>query len=297
MFIQPKWKSIAREWEVHNFVASCIRDALSSSSIMPSGEDFIPSASNIQRPTFTPIYKEKLPSATPKDLEQFRKSLANKIERQKERLIVPQAPLAETIHSEEAITQVSPLENVEVLAQARNLYIVAQSPAGILLIDQHVAHERILYDQLSNLDSTVHVQRLIVPLTLNLGHREALVLEHKLDDLRSLGFEIESFGKDSFVVRSIPAMIVNKDYEQILRDMIDELTELTVTRRLLVRREALMTTSACKMAIKAGDKLSHEEMTRLVNDLKHTSNPYLCPHGRPIVVCLSNYELDKMFGR
>ncbi|MDI6828512.1 MAG: hypothetical protein QME62_08530, partial [Armatimonadota bacterium] len=208
-----------------------------------------------------------------------------------------QIPLAETIHLEEAITQVSPLENVEVLAQARNLYIVAQSPAGILLIDQHVAHERILYDQLSNLDSKVHVQRLIVPLMLNLGHREALVLERKLDDLRSLGFEIESFGKDSFVVRSIPAMIVNKDYEQVLRDMIDELTELTVTRRLLVRREALMTTSACKMAIKAGDKLSHEEMIRLVNDLKHTSNPYLCPHGRPIVVCLSNYELDKMFGR
>ncbi|MDH7482464.1 MAG: DNA mismatch repair endonuclease MutL [Armatimonadota bacterium] len=287
----------AREWEVHNIVISCIRDALSSSNIIPNAEDLLPSASNIRRPTFTPTYQKKLTQSTTDELEEFRKSLTAKLEQQKEELFVPQITQEGVTQEQETAAQINPLEGAEVLAQARNLYIVAQSSAGILLIDQHVAHERILYDQLSNMYSKVHAQRLIVPLTLNLGHREALVLEHKLDDFRALGFEIESFGKDSFIVRSIPAIIVDKNYEQVLKDMIEELTELTITRRLLVRREALITTSACKMAIKAGDKLSHEEMVRLISDLKHTSNPYLCPHGRPIVVCLSNHDLDKMFGR
>lgn len=287
----------AREWEVHNIVISCIRDALSSSNIIPNAEDLLPSASNIRRPIFTPTYQKKLTQPTTDELEEFRKSLTAKLEQQKEELFVPQITQGGVTQEQETAAQINPLEGAEVLAQARNLYIVAQSPAGILLIDQHVAHERILYDQLSNMYSKVHAQRLIVPLTLNLGHREALILEHKLDDFRALGFEIESFGKDSFIVRSIPAIIVDKNYEQVLKDMIEELTELTITRRLLVRREALITTSACKMAIKAGDKLSHEEMVRLISDLKHTSNPYLCPHGRPIVVCLSNHDLDKMFGR
>ncbi|MCL6520264.1 MAG: DNA mismatch repair endonuclease MutL [Armatimonadetes bacterium] len=287
----------AREWEVHNIVISCIRDALSSSNIIPNAEDLLPSALNIRRPTFTPTYQKKLSRSTTDELEEFRMSLASKLEQQKKELFVPQITQEGFTEEKETAAKIDPLESAEVLAQARNLYIIAQSPAGILLIDQHVAHERILYDQLSNMYSKVHAQRLIVPLTLNLGHREALVIEHKLDDFRALGFEIESFGKDSFIVRSIPVIIVDKNYERVLKDMIEELTELTITRRLLVRREALITTSACKMAIKAGDKLSHEEMARLISDLKHTSNPYLCPHGRPIVVCLSNHDLDKMFGR
>jgi len=177
------------------------------------------------------------------------------------------------------------------------MYIVAQSPQGIMLIDQHVAHERVLYDQLSDMGREVQAQRLVVPLTLSLGRREALVLENKLDDLRSLGFEMEPFGKDTFVVRAVPALIAEKNYEQILRDTIEELTELTLARRLMIQREAVITTTACKMAVKAGDRLSLEEMTRLVADLRQTSNPYLCPHGRPIVVCISNRDLDKMFGR
>ncbi len=211
---------------------------------------------------------------------------------------IPARPSAAAVERDAAAPERTDLLGGACVAgQARGLYILAESPSGILLIDQHVAHERIIYDQLANSREQISVQRLMMPLTLTLGHREALVLEDKLDEMRSLGFEIDPFGRDTFLVRSIPAMVAERNSEQILRDTVEELAELTSARRLAVHREMILATTACKMAVKAGEKLSVEEMARLVADLRKTTNPYLCPHGRPIVVCLTSRELDKLFGR
>lgn len=284
-----------REWEAHNVLATSVRDALSSAAVTPTGLDSLPAAKPIQRPSFA--LPERASASTP-DLAAFRGALAARLEQKSESLPqMEQAAAPDTVPVESLGNQSDLLSGASVLVQARNMYIVAQSPQGVLLIDQHVAHERVLYDQLANMGGDVQVQRLMMPLTLALGRREALVLENKLEDLRSLGFDIEPFGKDTFVVRSVPALIAEKNYEQILRDTIEELTELTLAKRLMVQREAILATTACKMAVKAGDHLSPEEMVRLVAELRHTSNPYLCPHGRPIVVCITNRELDKMFGR
>ena len=284
-----------REWEAHNVLATSVRDALSSAAVTPTGLDSLPAAKPIQRPSFA--LPERASASTP-DLAAFRGALAARLEQKSESLPqMEQAAAPDTAPVESLGSQSDLLSGASVLVQARNMYIVAQSPQGVLLIDQHVAHERVLYDQLANMGGDVQVQRLMMPLTLALGRREALVLENKLEDLRSLGFDIEPFGKDTFVVRSVPALIAEKNYEQILRDTIEELTELTLAKRLMVQREAILATTACKMAVKAGDHLSPEEMVRLVAELRHTSNPYLCPHGRPIVVCITNRELDKMFGR
>ena len=277
-----------REYEVHNLLAMSVRDALSSSAVSPTGVDELPSAiPAIHRPTFAlPDSRPMTPSAGSLDLEAFRGALAARM-----------AQPPEEVQNAEAVDDGDLLSGASVLVQARNMYIVAQSPKGILLLDQHIVHERILYDQLANAEGDIEVQRLMMPFTLSLGRREALVLENKLDDLQSLGFEIEPFGKDAFVVRAVPALIAEKNYEQILRDTIEELTELTLAKRLMIHREAVLATTACKMAVKAGDRLSYDEMARLVSELRQTSNPYLCPHGRPIVVCISNRDLDKMFGR
>ena len=99
------------------------------------------------------------------------------------------------------------------------------------------------------------------------------------------------------MVRSIPAVLVKKPYEQILRDMVDELVHQTISRRLLVQQDHVTITNACKMAVKAGDPLTIEEMQGLLEQLAETENPYLCPHGRPIVVMLPFHELDKQFKR
>ena len=191
------------------------------------------------------------------------------------------------------------LREFRVLGQARNTYIIALTPNGIAVIDQHVAHERVLYERLTvkRFANGIPVQRLAVPITINLGRREALLLAEHCESFTRAGWEIAAFGKDSFVVRSVPAMLAHKPYEKILRDMIDELVNQTVSRRLLVQQEHVTITNACKMAVKAGDPMELEEMRGLLEQLAETENPYLCPHGRPIVVMIPFHELDKQFKR
>ena len=191
------------------------------------------------------------------------------------------------------------LREFQVLGQARNTYIIALTPNGVAVIDQHVAHERVLYERLTvkRMSNGIPVQRLVLPLTLNLGKREALLLTEHIESFAKSGWEIAPFGGESFVVRAIPAVLVNKPYEQILRDMVDELVNQSVSRRLLVLQDHVTITNACKMAVKAGDPLGMEEMRGLLEQLAETENPYLCPHGRPIVVTISFKELDKQFKR
>ena len=191
------------------------------------------------------------------------------------------------------------LRQFQVLGQARNTYIIALTPDGIAVVDQHVAHERVLYERLTvkRFSHGIPVQHLALPLTLGLSRREAVLLAEHLPTFASAGWEIEAFGGESFVVRSIPAVLVKKPYEQILRDMVDELVHQTISRRLLVQQDHVTITNACKMAVKAGDPLTIEEMQGLLEQLADTENPYLCPHGRPIVVMLPFHELDKQFKR
>ena len=191
------------------------------------------------------------------------------------------------------------LREFRVLGQARNTYIIALTPDGIAVVDQHVAHERVLYERLTvkRFSHGIPVQRLVIPLTMGLSRREALLLTEHLPAFALAGWEIEAFGGESFVVRSIPAVLVKKPYEQILRDMVDELVHQTISRRLLVQQDHVTITNACKMAVKAGDPLTVEEMQGLLEQLAETENPYLCPHGRPIVVMLPFHELDKQFKR
>jgi DNA mismatch repair protein MutL len=140
-------------------------------------------------------------------------------------------------------------------------------------------------------------QRLVVPLTLALGAAEAALLSHRLEDFAVAGWEIEPFGRDSFLVRAMPALVGRRNPEALLRDMVDELVHQTVARRLLVQRDHVTITNACKMAVKAGDPLEMEEMVGLLHQLADTENPYLCPHGRPVVVTMSVSELERRFKR
>jgi DNA mismatch repair protein MutL len=191
------------------------------------------------------------------------------------------------------------LEGLRVVGQVMDTFIVAETARGLVVIDQHVAHERVLYEYLCGLkgSTAIEKQALLVPQTLELDRRSAVLLRERLDEVVRVGFDIEPFGGESYVVRAVPAAIKNKDPLRVLRDLVDELVEATVTRRLVPTREQIWITSACKMAVKAGDPLSHAEMERLIVDLAQTENPYLCPHGRPITVTLSKESLMRMFKR
>ena len=191
------------------------------------------------------------------------------------------------------------IDGLKILGQAMDTFIVAETRRGIVIVDQHVAHERILYEYLCGLkgSSAIEKQPLLVPLTLHLDKRSAVLLREKLDEVIRVGFDLEPFGGESYVVRAVPAAIRSKDPLRILRDMVDELVDSTVTRKLIPTREQIWITSACKMAVKAGDPLSHAEMEKLIVDLATTENPYMCPHGRPITITLSADDLLRKFKR
>ncbi|MHB8636372.1 MAG: DNA mismatch repair endonuclease MutL [Fimbriimonadaceae bacterium] len=191
------------------------------------------------------------------------------------------------------------VDGLRVIGQAMLTFIVAETRRGLIIMDQHVAHERILYEYLCGIrgNAAIEAQPLLVPASFTLDRRAAVLLRERLDEITRLGFQLEPFGGESYVLRSAPAALRGKDPVRVLHDLIDELVDGVVGRRLMPTREQIWITTACKLAVKAGDVLSHPEMERLIVDLASTENPYLCPHGRPITVTLDGGALLRLFKR
>jgi DNA mismatch repair protein MutL len=191
------------------------------------------------------------------------------------------------------------LDDLQILGQVQNTFIIASTRKGLVIIDQHVAHERVLYEQFCEQRGGTPIPRqpLLNPEPLMLERRSALLLQERLEELNRLGFELEPFGQDTYLVRAIPVALVGRSPLEVLRDIIEELVELSVSRRLPVAREQIWITTACKLAVKAGDPLNLPEMQKLLEDLARTQNPYLCPHGRPITLTLTWEELERRFKR
>ena len=184
------------------------------------------------------------------------------------------------------------------LYQFKATYIVATDGEKLAIIDQHAAHERIIYDQLSStVASSTGRQPLLTPENIEFDHKAALILKDNLDYLKTIGFELEEFGAKSYLLRAVPAVAVKTGAKQLLFDIIAELQEIGKAAQLEVKQENIRKTIACKAAVKAHDKLSAQEMNQLIRDLYATENPLTCPHGRPTIIQISEEDLIKRFGR
>jgi len=189
-------------------------------------------------------------------------------------------------------------ESPVVLGQLKETYILCETKEGLLLVDQHAAHERRVYERLkkscehSNLDC----QPFLIPPRVEFSPSESRTIRKRLEDLSRLGITLEPFGGETFLVRAVPNMLVNVDWESFLREVIPLLEEQgTVKGDQLVDR--LLSLMACHGAVRAGQRLSHEEMVSLVEHLGEVEVPTNCPHGRPVFKRLSFYEIEKMFRR
>jgi len=184
------------------------------------------------------------------------------------------------------------------LAQLRGMYILAEGETGLLVVDQHRAHERLLYEQfMRNLeDQERQSQPLLAPATIHLGPRECAVLQESLEELRAFGFDLEEFGGDCFLLRAVPVAFLKQDPIRLLSEIVEDLAA-SPDAKIHSRREQALITMSCKAAIKAGDALAPEEMEELLRALSQASRPYTCPHGRPTVMTISNFELDRKFHR
>jgi len=185
---------------------------------------------------------------------------------------------------------------LRVLGQLANTYIIAEGPSGLYLIDQHAAHERIVYDRISAqwAQKEVEVQGLLQPITIELSPREDETFKASKEFLAEFGFTIEPFGNRSYMIRTIPALMAKSNIIEIISALIDNLASKGSPNPW---EEKIAQSLACHGAIRAGQQLSNDEMRELIKQLEQTKQPRACPHGRPTMIHLSSHQLEKEFGR
>lgn len=176
-------------------------------------------------------------------------------------------------------------------------YVFVQQGNMLYIIDQHAAHERILYERFSqSLDQETASQRLLVPQVVQLTHREHSALLSSLEALTAAGFDLEDYGDRSIQVRAVPMILGAPQLKDILGELADRINEYRTLSTLEMRRDMLVKL-ACRKAVKAGDALSPESIRQLIDQMRKTGAPPTCPHGRPLVVAIAKTDLDKRFRR
>ncbi|WP_261133003.1 DNA mismatch repair endonuclease MutL [Bacillus sp. Marseille-Q3570] len=184
------------------------------------------------------------------------------------------------------------------VGQVHGTYIVAQNEQGMYIIDQHAAQERIKYEfYREKVGEFEHeVQELLVPLTFEFTHTEAQVIEAYKDELASIGIFLEPFGGNTFIVRSHPQWFPSGEEQETIQEIIDQVIADKRTNLKKLREDAAIMMS-CKGSIKANHHLRNDEMTALIDTLRKAGDPFTCPHGRPIIIKFTTYEMEKMFKR
>jgi len=185
------------------------------------------------------------------------------------------------------------------LGQFRNTFIIAIDDEGIAIIDQHVAHERILYEQVAERLTTgrVEVQALLSPVILELSSGEHQTLLSHMGELAKLGFECEDFGGTSLRITAVPALLDWKQVDATLRAVATDLDGLSPGASVDIALRQMAATMACHAAVKANDPLTREKMQYLLDELRRTSHSTVCPHGRPVVLRLTRREIERNFER
>jgi DNA mismatch repair protein MutL len=183
--------------------------------------------------------------------------------------------------------------------QILGCYLICSTTDRMILIDQHAAHERIAFERLRHQlqANAVERQDLLIAQTVELSAGEIMMLEQKLDVLERHGFSLEPFGPSSFAITSVPALLPEGDYTQLVRQLVAELAEVDTSSRLRQHLEERLATMACHSVIRANRKLEPDEMRALLRELDQVEFATQCPHGRPVLVELSRDELERMFKR
>lgn len=193
--------------------------------------------------------------------------------------------------------QVFNIPLMRLIGQVGLTYLIAEGPDGLYLIDQHAAHERILFEKmLSQLKESIPSQALLVPVTVSIAPHQTLLLENHLGVMKKLGFEIENFGPNTYQIRAVPVILSGIDPEAALKVVVEDFEDDETPLQNLI--EEKIAARVCKRAaVKAGMLLSRMEQEALVRDLERCQTPRTCPHGRPTMIHLSVDLLEKQFGR
>jgi len=210
--------------------------------------------------------------------------------------ITPPSPSPPSLWATTKRTETTSLPILRVVGQLTSSYIMAEGPEGLYLIDQHAAHERILFEKVlaQHSQHKVEIQGLLEPMNIELTPKQEEILKTRGELLSQFGFNLEPFGGRSYLLRAVPAIMKEGNLAEAVRALLDS---LTAEEQLSQREEKIAQSLACHSAIKAGQSLNAEEMRELVKQLEHTAQPRTCPHGRPTMIHLSSHQLEREFGR
>ena len=203
----------------------------------------------------------------------------------------------DTIASAVVVSSFPETSSPQAITQIADTYIVAQAGDGLLLIDQHAAHERLLYLRAQEQKGRPTIQPLLVPISVEIRPGDRPLMDDLAPVLAEMGFETEAFGGHTFIVRSVPAMFDHVDVAALINALLDDLAGAGTAREGERLRERVLTRLACHAAVKAGQHLPVEEMQQLIDDLLKARLSFTCPHGRPTMIFLTRDQLDRQFKR
>ncbi len=281
--------------EMHNLLQQAIEEALEREGIRPSGgrRPIIPpqQAGRWEGPDVAARLRARRLRVNP---------FADRVDERDDGLGVhdgePATAAVFTPREGEEGGELAPEDRLMPLGQVAAAYIACRAGDDLLLVDQHRAAERVIADRISGEEGQVRRQMLVLPLTLELTDAERAAVEEHRAQLNELGFQIEPFGGSDFIVRAVPATLVDTNVEQVLHEIVEELLEWGAAERAQ-GRERLVATVACHAAVKAGQALTDREIADLIRALNASPTPAVCPHGDPIIVSMSREEIDRRFGR
>ena len=265
---------LSHEWEIAEALTLAVTDAL-------SGHDLVPPVKTTQS-----LLYEKIESQTVIREEGSRFRTAVKDTRR--RLRRTELGIGGDVNAKKP--------KVKVLGQVDALYVIAETNDGLMIIDQHAAHERILFEKVRDSKRT-DSQELIVPTNIDLNPKEKVLMKECIPYLEEFGFRISEFGPDAFAITAVPRVLGKLEQPELVHDIImDVLSDGRIKDETGIF-ERVTKSIACRGAIKAGADCSNEQMQSLIEQLFQTGNPYTCPHGRPTMVSFNREELDKLFKR
>jgi DNA mismatch repair protein MutL len=185
------------------------------------------------------------------------------------------------------------------IAQLKGIYILAENANGLVVVDMHAAHERIIYERMKQARDAqgIQAQPLLVPQTIAVSDRDAACAQEQSGVFSALGFMVERMSEESLVVRQVPVMLANANVEQLVRDVLSDILILQSSDRILASMDEILSTMACHGSVRANRQLTIPEMNGLLRDMEITERSGQCNHGRPTWTQMSLSELDKLFLR
>ena len=299
----------SKEKELYQAIETVIKEAFRKETLIPDATVKKAQQMKTEQEHFQFEHEKKTPSIDPTKMttvrdkpsafDRFEAEVSRSTEAYEEKQTYE---LDESVENTQEITaQAQPKKRVPVMypiGQHHGTYIVAENEDGLYMIDQHAAQERIKYEFFRDKIGQVERdrQQLLLPLQFDFSKQEALMLEQYQEELEEVGLFFEHFGQSTYLVRSHPTWFPTGLEEAIIRDMVDQIIRDGKINLNKLREEAAIL-MACKRSIKANHHLNNDEMFQLLEELRTTEDPFTCPHGRPIIIHFSSYEMEKLFKR